>query len=232
MRLDLLLISGLKETSAQRVVQARAEQPFDDPEDLARRAGLEHHEMQLLAGADALMSLAGHRRQQVWQASTLRRPPKLLHDAAVDEEFLELPEAQGGEEVVNDYNAVGLTLRSHPLLLLRPALAKLKLSRAVNLKRVPNGGRGRYAGIVTVRQAPETAKGVFFVSLEDETGDVQVIIWPSLKETQRAEMLRSKLLAVYGRWQRKGGVANLIAQELEHLSSMPGELSTTSRNFF
>ncbi|CAN7763635.1 OB-fold nucleic acid binding domain-containing protein [Pseudorhodoferax sp. LjRoot39] len=187
--------------------------------------------MQLLAGADALMSLAGHRRQQVWQASALRRPPKLLHDAAVDEEFLELPEAREGEEVVHDYNTVGLTLRSHPLLLLRPALTKLKLSRAVDLKRVPNGGWVRYAGIVTVRQAPETAKGVVFVSLEDETGDVQVIIWPSLKEKQRAEMLRSKLLAVYGRWQRKGGVANLIAQELEDLSSMLGELSTTSRDF-
>lgn len=230
-RLGLRLISGLKETSAQRLVQARAEQPFDDPEDLARRAGLEQHEMQLLAGADALMSLAGHRRQQVWQASALRRPPKLLHDAAVDEEFLELPEAREGEEVVHDYNTVGLTLRSHPLLLLRPALTKLKLSRAADLKRVPNGGWVRYAGIVTVRQAPETAKGVVFVSLEDETGDVQVIIWPSLKEKQRAEMLRSKLLAVYGRWQRKAGVANLIAQELEDLSSMLGGLSTTSRDF-
>jgi error-prone DNA polymerase len=230
-RLGLRLIGGLKETSAQRVMQARVQQPFDDPEDLARRAGLEQHEMQLLAGADALMSLAGHRRQQVWQASALRRPPKLLHDAVVEEDFLELPQAQEGEEVVHDYNTVGLSLRSHPLLLLRPALTKLKLWRAADLKRVPNGGWVRYAGIVTVRQAPETAKGTVFVSLEDETGDVQVIIWPTLKERQRAEMLRARLLAVYGRWQRKGGVANLIAHELKDLSSMLGGLSTASRDF-
>jgi error-prone DNA polymerase len=230
-RLGLRLISGLKETSAMRLVQARAEQPFDDPEDLARRAGLEQHEMQLLAGADALASLAGHRRQQVWQASALRRPPKLLHDAVVDEEFLELPAALEGEEVVHDYNTVGLTLRSHPLRLLRPELMKLKLLKASDLKHVPNGGWVRYAGIVTVRQAPETAKGTVFVSLEDESGDVQVIIWPTLKEKQRPEMLRSKLLAVYGHWQRKGRVANLIAHELEDLSSMLGGLSTASRDF-
>jgi error-prone DNA polymerase len=230
-RLGLGLISGLKEASAMRLVQARAEQPFDDPEDLARRAGLEQHEMQLLAGADALASLAGHRRQQVWQASALRRPPKLLHDAAVDEDFLELPAALEGEEVVHDYNTVGLTLRSHPLKLLRPELMKLKLLKASDLKHVPNGGWVRYAGIVTVRQAPETAKGTVFVSLEDESGDVQVIIWPTLKEKQRPEMLRSKLLAVYGHWQRKGRVANLIAHELEDLSPMLRALSTASRDF-
>jgi error-prone DNA polymerase len=230
-RLGLRLISGLKETSAQRLVQARAEQPFDDPEDLARRAGLEQHEMQLLASADALASLSGHRRQQVWQASALRRSPKLLHDATVDEDFLELPAAQEGEEVVHDYNTVGLSLRSHPLLLLRPELMALKLLKASDLKHVPNGGWVRYAGIVTVRQAPETAKGVVFVSLEDETGDVQVIIWPTLKEKQRPEMLRSKLLVVYGHWQRKGRVANLIAHELEDLTSLLGKLKTTSRDF-
>jgi error-prone DNA polymerase len=230
-RLGLRLIGGLKEASAQRLVLARAEQPFDDPEDLARRAGLEQHEMQLLAGADALASLAGHRRQQVWQASALRRPPKLLHDATVDENFLELPAALEGEEVVHDYNTVGLSLRSHPLKLLRPELMKLKLLKASDLKHVPNGGWVRYAGIVTVRQAPETAKGTVFVSLEDESGDVQVIIWPTLKEKQRPEMLRSKLLAVYGHWQRKGRVANLIAHELQDLSSMLGGLSTASRDF-
>ncbi|MBS0340664.1 MAG: error-prone DNA polymerase, partial [Proteobacteria bacterium] len=101
-RLGLRLVKGFKEASALRLVAARAEAPFDDPEELARRAELEQHEMQLLAGADALMSLAGHRRQQVWHAAALRRPPRLLHEAPVDEEFLELTAALEGEEVVHD----------------------------------------------------------------------------------------------------------------------------------
>ncbi|WP_076999167.1 error-prone DNA polymerase [Variovorax sp. KK3] len=230
-RLGLRLISGLKETSANRVMAARAEAPFDDPEDLARRVGLEQHEMQLLAGADALKSLSGHRRQQVWQASALRRPPKLLHDAAVDEDFLELPPALEGEEVVHDYDTVGLTLRSHPLLLLRPVLDRRKLAKASDLEHVPNGRFVRYAGIVTVRQQPETAKGTVFISLEDETGNVQVIVWRSLKEQQRPEVLRARLLGVYGEWQRDGDVKNLIAHELKDLTPLLGKLATASRDF-
>jgi error-prone DNA polymerase len=230
-RLGLRLVKGLKETSVACLVRARAQAPFDDAEDLARRAGLEQQEMQLLAGADALMSLAGHRRQQVWQASALRRPPRLLHDAVVDEEFLELPEALEGEEVVHDYETVGLTLRSHPMLLLRPVLDRRKLARAVDLDRVPNGRFVRYAGIVTVRQQPETAKGTVFISLEDETGNVQVIVWRSLKEQLRAEVLRARLLAVYGQWQRDGEVKNLIAHKLADMTPLLGRLETTSRDF-
>jgi error-prone DNA polymerase len=230
-RLGLRLIKGLKEASVGRLVEARAQAPFDDPEDLARRARLEQHEMQLLAGADALMSLSGHRRQQVWQASALRRAPELLHDAVVDEEFLELPAALEGEEVVHDYETVGLTLRSHPMLLLRPELSKRKLARAVDLDRVPGGRFVRYAGIVTVRQQPETAKGVVFISLEDETGNVQVIVWPALKEKQRAEVLRARLLAVYGQWQLQDGVKNLVAHKLADLTPLLGGLETTSRDF-
>jgi len=230
-RLGLRLIKGLKEASVARLIQARAHTPFDDPEDLARRARLEQHDMQLLAGADALMSLSGHRRQQVWQASALRRAPELLHDAVVEEEFLELPAALEGEEVVHDYETVGLTLRSHPLLLLRPELNKRKLARAVDLDRVPGGRFVRYAGIVTVRQQPETAKGVVFISLEDETGNVQVIVWPTLKEKQRAEVLRARLLAVYGQWQLQDGVKNLVAHKLADLTPLLGGLETTSRDF-
>ena len=231
LRLGLRLVKGLKEASALRIMQARAALPFDDPEDLARRAGLEQQEMQLLAGADALRSLSGHRRQQVWQASALRRPPKLLRDAPVEEDFLELPAALEGEEVVHDYATVGLTLRSHPLALLRPVLNRYRLARAADLERVRDGRWVRYAGIVTVRQQPETAKGTIFISLEDETGNVQVIVWKSLREKQRAEVLRARLLAVYGKWQRAGDVKNLVAHRLADLTHLLGELATTSRDF-
>lgn len=230
-RLGLRLINGLKETSAQRIVAARAEAPFDSAEDLARRAELEQHEMRLLAGADALMSLSGHRRQQVWEASALRKPPKLLRAAPVDEAFLELSPALEGEEVVHDYAAVGLTLRSHPLALLRPQLAKRKLATAKELDACPNGRLVRYAGLVTVRQQPETAHGTVFISLEDETGVVQAIVWKSLREKQRPEVLRARLMAIYGTWQREGDVKNLIAGRLVDLTHLLGGLATTSRDF-
>jgi len=230
-RLGLRLIAGFKEASAERLVDARAQAPFDSAEDLARRAELEQHEMRLLAGADALMSLSGHRRQQVWEASALKRPPKLLQDASVDEEFLELKPALEGEEVVHDYATVGLTLRSHPLALLRPHLAKRRLMTAEDLEKVPNGRMVRCAGIVTNRQQPETANGTTFMTLEDETGNVQVIVWRSLRERQRPEVIGARLLAVFGTWQREGDVKTVIAGRLVNLSGLLGDLPTKSRDF-
>ncbi|MDH3210706.1 MAG: error-prone DNA polymerase, partial [Burkholderiaceae bacterium] len=205
-RLGLHLIAGLKHESALRIAQERVQRPFDNAEELARRARLEVHEMRLLAAADALMSLSGHRRQQVWDASALLAAPELLRDAPVDEDRLELPPAGEGEEVVFDYASLGLSLRSHPLKLLRPLLAKRRLATAEQLAGLPNGRRVRGCGIVTMRQRPSTAKGVVFVTLEDETGVVNVIVWKAVRDKQRAELLRSRLLAVYGVWQREGEV--------------------------
>ena len=230
-RLGLRQVSGFKQTSAERVMSVRAEAPFDSADDLARRADLDQGDMRLLAGADALASLSGHRRQQVWDASALRRAPKLLHDAPIEEAFLELPPALEGEEVVHDYATTGLTLRSHPLALLRPQLAKRKLRSAADLDRCPNGRLVRYAGIVTLRQQPETANGTIFMSLEDETGEVQVIVWKSLREQQRPEVLRARLLAVYGTWQREGDMKSLVAGKLMDLTPLLGRLATTSRDF-
>ena len=230
-RLGLRQISKLSQAAAERIMAARDEAPFDSAEDLARRAELEQHEMRLLAGADALLSLSGHRRQQVWDASGLRRPPKLLRDAAVNEDFLELNEAPEGEAVLHDYSTTGLTLRSHPLALLRPHLTKRKLRTAAELHAMPNGRLVRYCGIVTLRQQPETANGTIFISLEDETGVIQVIVWKSLREQQRPEVLRSRLLAVAGTWQRDGDAMSLIAGRLMDLTPLLGELQTASRDF-
>jgi error-prone DNA polymerase len=230
-RLGMRVISGLKEASAQRIVAARQAGPFDSAEDAARRAELEQHEMRLLAGADALMSLSGHRRNQVWDASALKRPPELLRDAPVDEEVFELPEAPEGEEIVFDYATTGLTLRRHPLALLRPLLAKRSLMSAADLQSARDGSLVSYCGIVTLRQQPDTAGGTIFVSLEDETGVVQVIVWRALREMQRRELLGSRLMAVHGTWQREGDVCNLIAGRLEDLTPMLGRLATASRDF-
>lgn len=230
-RLGLRLLHGLRTESAERIVATRGVRVFDSAEDLARRAGLEHHEMKLLASADALRSLSGHRRQQVWDAAALRSTPLLLRDAPVEEDILELPPALEGEEVLFDYAATGLTLRRHPLALLRPVLSKRRLMSAADLHDLPNGRLVRYCGLVTLRQQPDTANGVIFVSLEDETGVVQVICWRSIRQKQRSELLNSKLLAVYGTWQRDGELRSLVAGRLEDLTPLLGRLAPTSRDF-
>ena len=233
-RLGLRMVSGLPRAAAERIVAARGQMPFEDAQDLARRAALDEQEMRRLAGADALISLAGHRRQQVWEASALKAAPILLRDAPIDEAFLELPPAPEGEEVVFDYASTGLTLRSHPLALLRPLLRKRRLQNAQELRELPDGRWVRCCGIVTGRQRPGTAKGVVFVSLEDETGAIQVVVWNKVGERQRNELLRSKLLAVYGRWQREGEVCNVVASRLQDLTPLLGRLTQVtgaSRDF-
>ena len=230
-RLGLHRVQGLQAPSAERIVVERGKAPFDSAEELARRARLEQHEMKLLAAAGALATLSGHRRQQVWDAAALHAPPELLQDAPVDEAFLELPAAPEGEEVLWDFASVGLTLRSHPMALLRPRLDRYKLQTSEELRHQPNGRMVRTAGIVTLRQQPGTAKGTVFVSLEDEHGSTQVIVWKHVKEAQRQVLLGARLLAVKGRWQREGAVCNLIAHRLVDLSPMLGRLATESRDF-
>jgi len=231
-RLGLHMVAGLHASSAARIVEARLNGSFDSAEDLAMRARLEQHEMKLLAAADALLSLSGHRRQQVWDAAGLHSTPELLQEAPINEEFLELPEAPEGEEIVWDYASTGLTLRRHPLALLRPRMAAKKLLSSRDLRHIPDGRVIRTAGIVTLRQQPSTAKGTIFVSLEDEFGSVQVIVWSSVRDEQRQVLLESRLLAVKGVWERRGPVANLIADRLVDLTPWLGRLGRLeSRDF-
>ena len=237
-RLGLRMIGNLSQVGAQRIVEARAQVPFTSTEDLALRAQLDVKDLNALAGGDALLSLSGHRRQQVWDAAAQRRAPALLEGAPMNEESLQLPAAREGEEIVFDYASMGLTLRRHPLALLRPRLARMKLLSAAQLHDLPSGRRVRACGIVTVRQQPQTANGTIFVTLEDETGPVNVIVWKSVREQQRDELLKSRLLAVDGLWQRDvesgGEVRHLIASRLEDLTPLLGRLGrqgTSSRDF-
>ncbi len=233
-RLGLRMIAGLPRAAAERIVAARAQGPFGDAGDLARRAALDERDMRRLAGADALAGLAGHRRQQVWEAAALKTAPRLLRAAPIREDRLALPPAPEGEEIVFDYASTGLTLRRHPLALLRPLLRQRRLHSAQELRDLPDGRLVRCCGIVTLRQQPQTAKGVVFVSLEDETGTVQVIVWKHVRERQRAALVRSRLLAVYGRWQREGEACNVIAARLVDLTPLLGrlaEVTNRSRDF-
>ncbi|KQV61271.1 DNA polymerase [Pelomonas sp. Root1217] len=232
-RLGLRLVSGLGQEAADRIEKARARGgEFAHPQDLAFRARLTQQDMQQLAAADALTSLAGHRRQQVWQASALHAMPVLLQGSLLPEDDLELPAAAEGEEVLWDYAATGLTLRRHPLALLRPNLAKRGLLSAQQLDAVKSGRRAKACGIVTGRQKPQTAKGTLFVTLEDETGNVQVIVWPKVYEEHRSTILGARLLAVEGVWQRgDGDVRHLLAQGFTNLNPLLGRLPTESRDF-
>ena len=231
-RLGLDRISGLPQAAAERIVKARAEAPFSNIEDLARRAALDARELQLLAEADALQGIAGHRHQAAWRVAGVdTRPTALLRDSRLHEAPAELAAPSEGENMLADYRATGLTLNRHPLALLRERLDAFRVQPAAVLRHYPHGRIARASGLVTHRQRPETAKGTVFVTLEDDTGCVNVIVWPAVADAQRVPLLRSTLLTVYGQWQRQGEVTHLLATKLIDHSALLGGLVTYSRNF-
>jgi len=230
-RLGLSLLKGMREEAAKRIEQERAAQPFASVADLARRADLERHDLQVLAGGNALQALAGNRRQALWQAVGATPDKDLLRPTTPDEAIPLLKPPTEGEEILGDYRSQGLTLGRHPLALLRPRLLEHRFLPASTLNTYTNGMLARACGMVTVRQRPGTAKGVLFITIEDETGNVNVIIWPSLVEQQRREVLSAPLLGVYGVWQQEGVVRHLVAKRLVDMSHLLGRLPTISRDF-
>jgi error-prone DNA polymerase len=230
-RLGLSLLRGMKDGAAERIENARAVRAFASVNDLARRAQLDRKDLHALAAANALAALAGNRREALWQSVAAVPDKDLLAPAATQDETPELGAPSEANDIVADYRSFGLTLNRHPLELLRPQLLANRLMPASTLRTYRNGRLARGCGLVTVRQRPGTAKGVVFITLEDETGNVNVIIWPSLLEKQRKEALGAALLAVYGTWQCEGEVRHLVAQRLVDMSHLLGGLQTTSRNF-
>ncbi|TKC77279.1 error-prone DNA polymerase [Trinickia terrae] len=230
-RLGMHLVKGFSQAAAERIMAARSVGPFIDVDDLARRAALTRRELEALAAANALVSLAGHRRQAWWAVTAQHAVPQLLRDAPIAEAPLTLPRAPEGREITDDYRSLGLTLNRHPLALLRPLLAKERFRTAAQLAHLGHGRLARVCGIVTGRQRPGTANGTIFVSLEDETGMINVIVWPALVEKQRAELLGSGLLAVHGVVQREGEVLHLVAKRLEDRTALLGRIAVASRDF-
>lgn len=231
-RLGFSRISGFPQEAAQRLVAARAQAPFESPEDLARRAALDGRELALLAQADALKPLTGHRHQAAWAVAGVdTRATPLLRATRTHEAAATLAAPGIAETVLADYRSTGLSLAKHPVALLRPELAAFKVEPAAVLNGYPHGRLARASGIVTHRQRPETAKGVVFVTLEDETGAVNVIVWPAVVEAQRQALLGSTLLTVYGVWQREGEVRHLVAKKLVDHSALLQGLASRSRDF-
>jgi error-prone DNA polymerase len=230
-RLGLHLLRGMSRDAAERIETARAVRPFASVADLARRASLERHDLQVLAGGNALLGLAGHRRQALWEAVGAVPDRDLLRPTVPDEDMPALAAPSEGAEIVGDYRAQGLTLGRHPLALLRKQLLARRFLPADVLMDFQNGQLARACGIVTVRQRPGTAKGVLFLTIEDETGNINVIVWAGLVEQQRREVLNATLLGVYGVWQREGEVRHLVAKRLVDMSHLLGSLDTRSRDF-
>jgi error-prone DNA polymerase len=231
MRLGLRMIGGLKEESVKRVVAARTQRPFAHVADLAHRAKLDRGDLTALAAAGALASLAGHRHNAVWEVAGVEKLPPILAGATFEDADPQLPVPTEGQDIVADYRALGLTLGRHPLALLRRQLSKRKLVTAADIARATHGRLARTAGIVIGRQRPDTASGVIFVTLEDETGCTNVIVWRDLSDRQRRELLGSRLMAVYGTIEREGEVVHVLAGRLVDLTPMLGSLQPRSRDF-
>ncbi|MFO1304406.1 MAG: error-prone DNA polymerase [Burkholderiales bacterium] len=231
LRLGLRMIAGLKEASVARIVEARASRPFAHVADLAHRARLDRGDLTALADAGALASLAGHRHNAVWDVAGVEKLPPILAGATFDDTDPALPAPTEGQDIVADYRALGLTLGRHPLALIRPQLERKRLATAADIARTPHGRIARTAGIVIGRQRPDTASGVIFVTLEDETGCTNVIVWRDLSDRQRRELLGARLMAVYGTVEREGEVVHLLAGKLVDLTPMLGALAPRSRDF-
>jgi error-prone DNA polymerase len=225
-RLGLRMVGGLPESAGRKIF---LQQPHSSVADLAQHADLNRKELRCLAAAGALQSLAGHRRLAHWAAAGAGRRAPL--DAPAIERLPALAPPREGEDIVADYASLGLTLGRHPLALLRKHLQKLGVVTAKQLFERLHGKSVRVAGLVTCRQRPDTASGVVFVTLEDETGCVNVVVWRNLVDSQRRELLGARLLGVQGSIERDGDVVHVVARRLLDYSALLGPLAAPSRDF-
>jgi error-prone DNA polymerase len=228
-RLGLRMVGGLAETDAARLVLARAEDPYRGVDDLWRRAGVKTGALSRLAEADAFLpSLGLARREAAWAIKGLRDVALPLFDQPGASELNEPPPAlkamTEGREIIEDYSHVGLSLRRHPLALLRPDLEGLKRTPCQVAAEARDGRFIKTAGLVLVRQMPGTAKGVMFMTIEDETGVSNLVIWKTLYEKQRRIALGAHLIGVDGRIQREGDVVHLVAYQLHDLTPLMATL--------
>jgi error-prone DNA polymerase len=236
LRLGFRQVGGLSDTDATAIVTARAAAPFTSLEDFAARTGLPVHKLKTLAEADVFRSIGLDRRQALWAVSRYAEtgtPASLLAGlplfAAADasplgpEAVVKLPDMPLGEHVLADYIAIRMSLKAHPMALLRPEFDRRDYLQSARLRTLPSGPFVKVAGIVLIRQRPGTASGVIFSTLEDETGIANIIIWPKVFEEYRRIVLGARLLGVRGQLQSAEGVIHVIAREMFDMS---GHLAT------
>jgi error-prone DNA polymerase len=216
------MVKGLSADHADAVIAART-MPYKSIPDLHRRAGVSIAALERLAEADSFRALNLERRQAIWAIRGLSdsRLPLFDHaDNLSNEPTVHLPAMTKGREVVEDYRSVGLSLRDHPVSFLRATLNERRITRCAELAQRRDGSRLTVAGIVLVRQRPGSAQGVLFVTIEDETGHANLIVWPSVFERRRRELLSATMLACRGKLQKEGDVIHVIADEITDLSTL------------
>ncbi len=229
-RLGMRLIKGLPNASAARIVSARMNRAFETVDDMWRRANVPADSLVELAEADAFRpSLGLQRRDALWAIKALRDEPLPLFAAAAEREdravaeqqepTVELRQMTEGHNVVEDYSHVGLTLREHPIAFLRRDLSERRIVTCAEAMSARDGRWVMTAGLVLVRQKPGSAKGVMFITIEDETGPANIVVWPSLFERRRQVVLGASMMAINGRIQREGEVVHLVAQQLFDLTA-------------
>jgi error-prone DNA polymerase len=235
LRLGLRLIQGLSTSGAERLCQHRPQQGYQTTNELRRLASLNQRDMELLAGANAMPAFTTNRHQAYWQLLDHEQPTELFAEEAPasyqPEPCAQLPEPTEGQNVLADYASQGLTLQRHPLALLREqGHLKLCLS-AEQLKTTKAGIPVQVAGLVTGRQRPGSDSGVTFVTLEDETGNVNVVVWLETARRQRKPLITARLLHVKGVLEREGDIVHVMAGRLSDLSHLIQALPVSSRDF-
>ncbi len=230
-RLGLRMIKGLSKSGAQHLLKIRKEKKTLSHKELLIAARLSSKDMKALAQADALSLPDGNRRSALWLVSGIKNPIPIFENQPSEDDKAELPELTEGENIVADYETIGTSLRNHPLKLLRNDLVALRTITASHIKTNPNGKIVRTSGIVINRQRPSSGKGVIFITLEDETGLINVIFWPKIVQRYQRTILTSKLMLVEGFTQKESEVINIIARHTEDHSALLGNLNSKSRDF-
>ncbi len=232
-RLGFRLVKNLSQNSIERLVHEREQSgPYTSISDLLSRTRLNVRDQQALAAAGALKSISGNRHRAHWDLLGVERLPGMLEDASAEDIPQQLPLISEGEDIVADYQSVGFTLGRHPLALLREQLSKRKILTTKQwLETRADGQFARIAGLVKVRQRPGSAKGVIFMTTEDETGLANIVIWQNVTEKYRKAVIGSRLVVISGTTQREGQVVHLVARSVEDNTAMLGSLATHSRDF-
>ena len=221
LRLGLRLVKGLSNAQAERIMQAQAVAAIKDSQDLATRAQLSNQQLGFLARAGALANLIGHRHQAHWEVAGITPPLPIQHSPITQKTATtHLQPPTQHKDMLDDYRYTGLTLGAHPMALLRNHDDFLEFCTAEQLTQKRPGQLVRIAGLVTGRQRPGTASGVVFLTLEDETGNINVIIWSSMMSRFRAALLQSRLLKIKGVVEREGLVIHVVAGHVEDISHM------------
>ncbi|MDX2417973.1 MAG: error-prone DNA polymerase [Xanthomonadales bacterium] len=232
LRLGLRMVKGLGQQAAKYITSARNNMPFNGVQDLCTRAQLNRRELAALAEAAALKGIAGHRHRARWEVAAVeKQPADLLQGISRQDDTTAIRPASEADDLRADYAATGLTLGRHPVSLIRRLLRQRKARTAQQLLKLKHGSHARACGLITMRQRPMTANGTIFLTLEDETGYVNVVVWQRLWERQRSIVLNASLIAVDGVMESDGEVYHLIARQLHDFDALAKGLKTRSRDF-